>query len=64
MNVVNVRQKLALVVIDTESLTFTRYVGTQQDRIVSGAPMSAAEVEWFRINPTDFIRVSCGPEAA
>jgi hypothetical protein len=31
MSTFNFRKKLALVVIDTETLTFTRYVGTQQD---------------------------------
>lgn len=58
------KSKLALVVIDTETLTYTRYVGTKQGRIVRGARMTVSDVEHFRINPTDFIEVHCGPDAA
>jgi hypothetical protein len=63
---VNIEQhsRLALVVIDTASLRYTRYVGAQQDRIVAGAAMTESEVEHFRINPTDFIEMHIGPEAA
>lgn len=58
------KSKLALVVIDTRSLTYSRYIGTKRDRIVSSALMTESEVEHFRINPTDFIEIHCGPSAA
>jgi hypothetical protein len=64
MSTFSFRKKLALVVIDTESLTYTRYLGTEQDRIVAGALLTASEVEWFRINPTDFIQTQRGGEVA
>jgi hypothetical protein len=64
MSIVKNPKRLALVVIDTARQRYTRYVGVQQDRIVQGAPMTAQEVEHFRINPSDFIAVHCGPEAA
>jgi hypothetical protein len=64
MSIVKDPKRLALVVIDSARLRYTRYVGAQQDRIVEGAPMTEREVEHFRINPSDFIAVHCGPEAA
>ncbi|MGF6837024.1 hypothetical protein QF001_000891 [Paraburkholderia youngii] len=57
-------KRLALVVIDTARQRYTRYVGNVADRIVEGAGMAPSDVEHFRINPSDFIRMHCGPEAA
>lgn len=64
MSIVKDPKRLALVVIDTVRQRYTRYVGAEQDRIVQGAWMSERDVEHFRINPTDFIAMNCGPEAA
>ncbi|WP_321905162.1 hypothetical protein [Paraburkholderia tropica] len=64
MNLVKEPKRLALVVIDTARQRFTRYVGNQPDRIIECAGMTERDVEHFRINPSDFIAIHCGPDAA
>jgi hypothetical protein len=64
MSIIKEPKRLALVVIDTASMRYSRYIGTQKDRVVEGAAMSATEVEHFRINPFDFIAIHCQPEVA
>jgi hypothetical protein len=53
------KSNLALVVIDTKTWVYSRFVGNQFDKAVGGALLTESQVEHFRINPRDFLEFYC-----
>ncbi|HEX8895271.1 MAG TPA: hypothetical protein VF783_18235 [Terriglobales bacterium] len=51
---IHINHRTPLLVIDTATNTYTRYIGTHRVSKWQGAPLNAGEVEALRADPADF----------